>query len=206
MVKLMVYLLTAFVGLILGSASVFLLVSSPVALSIGATEPVEINGWKSDWAYGTTRSNPYTRAIVARRGLFALPRAQSVYFIKMEDSGGERLTETCSYQLKVPATFPANWWSITLYDPTGYLPMNDGSALSVNKEEFGGGIDLSGQTVLVAQQKPEGYNGPFISSAEGGLFDLTLRLYEPTDQLIAAPEAALNPPSIDKLSCAGDGS
>ena len=41
----------------------------------------------------------------------------------------------------------------------------------------------------------------WVSSKAAGTFDLTLRLYLPSEALLASPETALTPPSIEQIAC-----
>ncbi len=165
---------------------------------------IEVRGWRADFAIGSNAADPYTRARVARHGLLALAKSEAVYFTRTTDSSGEHLREECIYRLKV-AEMPAEWWSVTLYDADSKLPMNEDEALSINadqnvfaeaNEEDVGAV----MTAIIAPQKPQ-ENRLWISSRGAGNFDLTLRLYMPDEALLADPQSALEPPSVERLSC-----
>jgi hypothetical protein len=168
---------------------------------------VEVDGWRSDFAIGSEAADPYVRARVARHGLLALAKSEAVYFTKVTDDEGRRLTEECTYRLTTGA-MPAGWWSITLYTADSMLPMNDDDALSINAGQdvvarVGDDIVGRGVSAIVAPRRPEG-RGLWISSRNAGQFDLMLRLYMPSEALLADPEGTLEPPSIERLSCEGD--
>lgn len=103
---------------------------------------IDIDGWRSDWSIGSENANPYVRARVARNGLMGLRKEEAVYFIKTEDDAGERLSEACTYRVSGD-TYPAEWWSITLYDGENYLPKNIDQRLSYDQTAadalYGGG-------------------------------------------------------------------
>ena len=54
---------------------------------------------------------------------------------------------------------------------------------------------------LVAADGPE--TGNWVSSQNAGTFDLMLRVYKPTPELIASPEEVLPAPAIKRLACRG---
>lgn len=166
---------------------------------------INVDDWRSDWSIGSENADPYVRARVARNGLMGLRKEEAVYFLKTEDDDGETLSEACTYRIS-GSTYPAAWWSITLYDSDNRLPMNEDAHLSFDQSQaeqlFGEvGADWS---FIVAAEAPEQPETAWVSSRAGGSFDLTLRLYQPSAALLEAPEETLKPPSIERLSCDGE--
>lgn len=166
---------------------------------------INVDDWRSDWSIGSENADPYVRARVARNGLMGLRKEEAVYFLKTEDDDGETLSEACTYRIS-GGTYPAAWWSITLYDSDNRLPMNEDAHLSFDQSQaeqlFGEvGADWS---FIVAAEAPEQPETAWVSSRAGGSFDLTLRLYQPSAALLEAPEETLKPPSIERLSCDGE--
>lgn len=158
---------------------------------------VDAGGWRSDFAIGSKAADPYTRARVARHGLLALAKTEAVYFTRAVDDAGAPLREVCTYRLS-GGPMPAGWWSVTLYDGQSMLPANTDNALSIDAEQAGAGA----WAAVIAPQRP-GDATAWISSRGAGTFDLTLRLYLPSAALLADPEAALDPPRIERLACKG---
>ncbi len=163
-------------------------------------ETVFVNGWFSDWSIGTDGGDRYVKAWVARHGLLAMRKTEAVYFIRTVDDDGEALTENCRYVV-TGGTLPAGWWSITLYDRLGYLPMNDDGKLSFDASEVAGSTSWSFE---VSAEKPVGDVG-WVSSRGGEAFDLTLRLYLPDPALLDDPEGQAGFPAVRRLSCAEGG-
>ncbi|MEO0606767.1 MAG: DUF1214 domain-containing protein [Pseudomonadota bacterium] len=163
---------------------------------------IDADGWRSDWSIGSENANPYVRARVARNGLMGLRKEEAVYFMNTEDQDGARLTEDCDYRVSGGA-MPAAWWSITLYDVDNRLPMNEDAALSFDqtKAERLGTMDAEGWSFLISATAPDGADPAWVSSRAGGEFDVTLRLYQPSADLLDDPEAVLIPPKIERLSC-----
>ena len=166
---------------------------------------INVDDWRSDWSIGSENADPYVRARVARNGLMGLRKEEAVYFLKTEDDSGEALSEDCTYQVR-GGQFPAAWWSITLYDAENRLPMNEDDHLSYDQTQaesaFGPGA--SEWSFLVSATAPESDETAWVSSRAGGAFDLTLRLYQPREDLLDDPGAALIPPKIERLSCRGE--
>lgn len=159
---------------------------------------MDIGGWKSDWTIGSSAANPWTRARVARHGLLALTKEEAVYFTAATDSEGQRLSEDCSYDVS-GGDMPGQWWSLTLYDATSYLPRNKDNALSFDKTKAAASGDGADWSFTVSATGPE--TGNWVSSHTAGEFDLTLRIYKPSADLLAAPETTLPAPVIRRLSC-----
>ena len=159
---------------------------------------VDVGGWRSDWAIGGAAADPYLRARIARHGLLALSREEAVYLTRQTDDAGRALSERCSYRLTGERQ-PAGWWSITLYDVESRLPMNEDNALSIDATKT---EDADRWTAIIAPRDPGG-EGNWLSSRAAGQFDLTLRLYRPTAQVLADPEATILAPRVERLSCEG---
>ena len=164
----------------------------------GFDAPVDVDGWRGDFAIGTSQADPYTRARIARHGLLALARSEAVYLTRAVDDAGQPLREACTYRVS-GGPMPAGWWSITLYDAQSFLPPNDDGATSFDATEAG-----DGNWNAIVSPTPPADRTRWISSRNAGPFDLTLRLYMPDPALIAAPESTLTAPSIARLSCEGD--
>ena len=191
------YLAVVFAGLALGLGSALWLAGLWPARSTMAFGDVDVGGWRSDFAIGSEAADPYTRARVARHGLLALAKTEAVYFTRATDDAGAPLREGCTYKLSGGA-MPAGWWSVTLYDGQSMLPANTDGALSIDAERAGGGA----WSAVIAPKRPAD-GGLWISSKGAGTFDLTLRLYMPSPELLAKPNAALKPPRIERIACEG---
>lgn len=158
----------------------------------------EVGGWTGSIAAGSASADPYTRAIVAARGLLALSANEAVYFSRSVDASGAPLRETCVYRVSGAAQ-PARWWSLTAYAPDEFLPQNDDQALSYDATRAGDGP----WTVHVGGERPA--EGGWISTRSAGApLTLMLRLYHPHSTLLASP-SDWQAPQIDTVSCAEGG-
>lgn len=184
-------------GVLLGFGSALWLAGLWPQRSTMTFGDVDVGGWRSDFAVGSKAADPYTRARVARHGLLALAKSEAVYFTRATDDTGAPLREACRYRLS-GGQMPAGWWSVTLYDRQSMLPANTDGALSIDAARARGGA----WSAVIAPARPAD-GGLWISSRGAGSFDLTLRLYMPSAALLSAPDTALTPPRIERISCEG---
>lgn len=153
--------------------------------------------WSTSLNYGIASADPLTRAAVARRGLLALPKTETVYWAASRDSDGKPLDGSCTYQLTGKA-LDSRWWSVTFYDRDGYLVSNDAriwsfSGASITPEE------KAGWKVTISPAKPA--SGHWLPSAKGQPFELTLRMYNPGPAFVKDPKTA-ELPVLKKEGCA----
>jgi len=181
-------------GLVIGAAS------GVIAISPASMGSTDFSGWKTSTMIGSPAADPYTRAIVARTGLLALTRQETVYFTRATDEKGRPLTDKCIYRLD-GGSLPTRWWSVTLYAADNYLAVNGDNAHSFDATRAG----QSGEgrwSVVVGRANAD--KGPWISTRNSGRFTLTLRLYNPEASVLQNP-ASLSFPTIRTLSCGGVG-
>ena len=167
------------VGLAIGGASALMLSGIwPRGGSISGVNEIDVEGWRSDFSVGSEAADPYTRARIARHGLLALAKSEAVYFTRSTDDRGRRLREGCTYRIS-GGDQPARWWSITIYDAESRLPMNTDEALSIDASEAGDGPWAA---IIAPRRPPEATH--WVSSRNAGTFDLTLRLYVPSAEVL----------------------
>ena len=184
------YLVCGIAGLALGAVAA---VWSIRAGAWGAS--AKIGPWTTATDVGTARASAYTRAVVALHGLLALPPQEARYYGASEDDAGAPLDGRCRYRIR-GAQPGGGWFSLTLYDPAGYLVANEAGLYSV------GSAGMSDQerrawTIIAAPTRQPGRWLP-----TGGLdrFNLTLRNYLPADGGAGnLPRDKL--PRIEKLGC-----
>ena len=204
--RLAVLILAAAVLGLVGGLGSALTLSGLVSDRIRLGEIVEIDGWRSNWSIGTEAVDPYTKAWIARFGLFALRREEAVYFYTTVDAAGQPLDEECVYALDVDEQ-PGSWWSVTVYDGEGYLPKNADGRLSFDATKA---EELQSRRVVLSAEMPEAGaergedNGYWISTRNAGAFDVTQRVCQPTPVAIENPAQAFVLTPIERLSCAGE--
>ncbi|CAN5799069.1 DUF1214 domain-containing protein [soil metagenome] len=165
------YSIGAVVGILIGTGGA---IWSVRAGALGSAE--RIGPWTTGGDFGTAQASAHTRAVVALRGLLALPATEARYYTAAVDDAGRPLEGRCRYVIN-GGGLPAKWWSLTLYDRAGYLVANQPGVYSVGSA----GMPLSEQahwTIAVAPQRQAGHWLP-----TGGIdrFELTLRAYLPDD-------------------------
>lgn len=178
-------------GLILGFGYA---VHTVRAGAFGSAE--RIGAWTTGRDFGTADQSARTRAIVALRGLLALPATEARYYTASVDDGGAPLTGNCRYRVTGGA-LPAAWWSLTLYDRAGYLVANDADVWSVGSAALPA-AEQNRWTVLVGAERQPGH---WLPTGGGDAFELTLRAYLPADGGKGDFTAA-QLPSIRKEGCA----
>lgn len=180
----------AVLGVALGLASAF------YALRVGGPGDGAANGpWKVSLAAGSLDADMYTRARIARYGLLALDRKETLYYLANTDSAGEPLSGSCTYALK-GADLAARWWSLTAYGPDSYLIANDANIFSFTKTTVKHETD-GGYIVRISADRQE---GNWLPVKAGERFDITARFYNPDPAVSAAPQTAVLP-TIVKESC-----
>jgi hypothetical protein len=169
------------------------------AIAIMAVTSNRVSEQNGVWRYiadaGSVDADMYSRAIIARIGLLALNRSETIYFSAFEDSSGEILQENCQYEL-AGISPPARWWSLTAYGEDHFLIPNPdklyahtASSLKVSEgEKFN--IKLS----------PTRVDGAWIPTLGSGNPNLIFRLYNPEGDAKNSPQK-LYLPSITKGEC-----
>ena len=165
------YLLCGLAGLALGAGAAFYSVR---AGAFGSS--AKIGPWTTGGDIGTARASAYTRAVVARHGLLALPAREARYYSASEDDEGRPLDGRCRYPIDGGDAGGA-WFSLTLYDSAGYLVANPAGVHSAGSAAMAP-AERSAWTVVAA---PDPQPGRWLPT--GGLerFNLTLRVYLPAD-------------------------
>lgn len=166
------YLLLPLVGVISGFAWAVSTVNSG---ELGSGE--RIGAWETGRDFGTADQSARTRAIVARRGLLALPASEARYYTASVDDSGDALVANCAYRL-TGGRLTSQFWTITLYDPAGYLVANDAHLYSVSSAAMSS--DEQGRWTILVSTNPQ--PGRWLPTGGGtGQFALTLRAYLPAD-------------------------
>jgi hypothetical protein len=151
--------------------------------------------WETGKDFGSADASALVRARVALAGLLALPRGEAMYFTARTDSSGEPLDGRCRYAIH-GGRFDARWWSITLYDRTGYLIPNPWHRYSVGSSAVPSGSADDWTIAIDPAEQP----GLWIPSTDAPAFDLTLRLYHPGAAIREAPQSAAMP-EIRRMAC-----
>lgn len=150
-----------------------------------------IGPWETGSDFGSRDQGAMTRAVVALRGLLALPAREARYYTAATDDRGAPLDGRCRYTVSGGA-LPARWWSLTLYDPAGYLA---GSG-PYSVESAGVRTDAGGRWRVTV-----GPGATALPTAGLDRFALTLRTYLPADAGRTSPTRE-QLPAIRREGCA----
>lgn len=165
------YLVCAVVGVVGGA-----LIAGQTVRSGALGSNVAIGPWVTGTDFGTAQASARTRAVVALRGLLALPASEARYYTAAADDSGRPLDGRCRYRVS-GGTLPAKWWSITVYDGAGYLVKNDAGIYSLGSAALGPGEQAHWNVVLA----PDRQAGHWLPTGKIDHVELTLRVYLPAD-------------------------
>lgn len=169
------------------------------ALAVVKYRVIQMGSANGPWQYnvltGSNDADIYTRAAIARVGLLALEKSESIYFLAFRDNNGERLLDTCAYRLS-GNLFASRWWSITLYAEDNFLLPNETNIHSVASASLK--LDMGTQFTLDIGPQPT--DGNWLPNANAGKFNLMLRLYDPDASIYNAMNTATLP-VIKKMDC-----
>ena len=135
-----------------------------------------IGPWVTGKDFGTAGASARPRAVVALRGLLALPASEARYYTAAVGDSGRPLDGHCRYRLSA-STIPARWWSVTVYDGAGYLVKNDAGVYSLESVALGPGEQARWSLVVAPDRQP----GHWLPTGRIDHFELTLRTYLPAD-------------------------
>lgn len=185
------YLAAAVLGVGLGFGSAWMVLSNGKLLG-----QFEHDHWFGNEDAGSSAADPYTRGIIAKIGLLALNRSETIYFHRYVDDHDEPLREQCVYELS-GAALPTRWWSITVYAGDDFLPVNGDAAFSVDASQIQ--TQSQGQwTTRLAADRAGAAN--WISTRNAGKFNLALRMYNP-DAGARDDASSIPYPKIRRISC-----
>ena len=185
------YVICVALGLIGGAAYAVQLVRG------GLNDGLVANGaWETGKSFGTLDASTLTRAKVALSGLLALPAKEAMYFTAQNDSDGRALDGRCTYDVR-GGQLDGRWWSVTLYEGEGWLVKNAAKRWSIPASAVS--PDAQGRWSFTVS--PDAQSGSWLPTGSVEAFDLTLRLYHPSADIIKSPEKA-QLPNIDRKGCA----
>ena len=165
------YLVCALAGVVLGIAAT---IYSVRHAALG--NAVTIGPWATGQDFGSAREGAFMRAVVALKGLFALPAHEARYYTATTDSAGVQLNGLCRYRI-TGAALPAAWWTLTAYDADGYLIPNAAHRYSLMGSAFPDGGKAGWSIAFAPTRRP----GAWLPSGAVPHPQLTLRTYLPSD-------------------------
>lgn len=189
-------IIVLFFALLFGVGSAFYRVET-----LSNTPDFQVGPWQGSLHAGSQAADGLTRAVIARTAMLALNREEAIYYIASTDNDGRKLSSSCRYSL-TGGDMPARWWSITAYGPDYFLIPNVENKYSITQTDMlasGEGeflVELAADGVRRAPDSLVLSNG----TGPGQAFSLLLRLYHPSEALLATPQR-LVAPVISNLGC-----
>jgi hypothetical protein len=158
---------------------------------------VAIGAWKAAPAVGSPKADPYSRAILTRRGDVSLAIGEGLTLSARVDSTGRALDSACSYRIGT-TTPQSRFWTLTLYDKAGAVATTELGRSGFTSSEVLRDQEGHFTIELSRDARP----GNWLQLPAEGTFMLVLRLY---DTPASAASASLDPasiPKIERLGCA----
>lgn len=184
-------------GLICGAG--YALLSTGSFSGFSGKDRLELGPWTADLTIGSTATDAKTRAMVARRGILALPQSEAIYFTAFKDSEGRTLKESCSYMLDMSGLNFVEWWSLTIYDEDGFLPKNTQANWSVSSAQLP--YNTASQVILTPESQSLKLAN-FLPLENTRMPNLLLRFYKP--DLARVKNLTENDlPTIERIECRG---
>ncbi len=177
---------------ILGIVAGLLIAVLQLRQDVSALE-IENGPWNTAQGMGSADGSRFTRALVALRGIMALPDSEAIYYNASVDSDGNMLDGACTYEVR-GGKIEARWWTLTLYNVEGYLIASEGDRYSYGSNN-------------IAQEKQGDWQitvGPSadsdIATDPAASFQLTMRAYHPS-QAFLENRAVTELPGIYRVEC-----
>ncbi len=163
-----------------------------------------VNGWRvPSMVLGKFGTDYGTRAVVALIGLGANLPADAVYPSVFVDADGQSLDGANRYVIRFDkdATPPVQaFWSITLYDANSFFVAN-----SINRSAVSSWMPLrknaDGSLEIYVQADSPGADkeSNWLPAPSSGPFNLTLRMYWPTETAPSIIDGSWKPPAVTKV-------
>lgn len=178
-------------ALILGIVSALWAINSPP----GENHNITNGAWSTNLTIGSSQAGIYIRALVARTGLFALNKSETIYFIAETDDNGESLHSNCDYRIE-GKDIETRWWSITAYGADHYLIANEKNRYSFNGRDVRRKADGTYHIFMSSYPKA----GNWLPTGNHKQLYLALRLYNPKPSVYQNP-TGVELPQIIKEDC-----
>jgi hypothetical protein len=134
---------------------------------------VAIGAWTAFPKSGTRDVDPYARATMARSGELPVGSGDGVAFFARTDDNGKALDGRCD--VRVSGTTPqARYWTLTLYDPQGWLIGNTIGRHGFTSQELVRNADGNFDIVIAPRTRA----GNWLPTNGVDRYMLVLRLYD----------------------------
>ncbi len=161
-----------------------------------------VNGWIVAREFkGTYGGSYWQRANAAFKGLGNNSPEDAVYPVTFVDENGEFYEGGNNYVLHFNADElpPVNaFWSVTLYDPDGYLVANSINRYAIgDRDNLDYNADGSLDIYIQSNSPGDSLESNWLPAPDEGEFNLVMRLYWPNLDILTG---VWNPPAVSKVS------
>lgn len=155
---------------------------------------VQLGPWSVWPKAGGPDSDPYARAILARRGEIAMASAEGTLLIAKVDQEGRALRRECDYRVEGKPQ-PARFWTIGVETVEGAPMPNAADRFAFSSAEVLRGLDGS----FAIEAAPRARPGNWLPLSGSGPFILWLRFYDGAWDAHGRTAATL--PVISRRAC-----
>lgn len=153
--------------------------------------------WFTSEDFGANTASDRVRTMVARKGLFALKKDETIYFTTTLDDDGQALDAACDYTMS-GGPLAARWWSVTVYAADDFLVSGPAQRYSYDMNSVRAGP--GGRYAIRISPRPQDGDWLFAGRAGAGAFSLTLRIYNP-EAAVYSDLTGIELPSIRNEGC-----
>jgi len=155
-----------------------------------------IGAWTARPQNGTADIDPYARASIARSGELPIGTGDGVAFTATTDDNNRPLDGKCDVVVS-GVTPAARFWTLTLYDPKGYLVANSLQRYGFTSQEIVRGSDGAFEVRVAARSR----SGNWLPTGGIDRYILTLRLYDTPVGVATRSQREAPMPSIATVGC-----
>lgn len=146
-----------------------------VAQAAAPVDSLQLGAWTTWPNAGTSDTDPYSRARLARHGELPLGAGEGLVLYATGDGNGRALRGSCTYFVD-GQTPPARLWTLGLEGSAG-APLSGGATITaIGSDAIVRRADGSFQVVV----SPKPHPGNWLSSNGGGQIRIVIRLYDTT--------------------------
>ncbi len=155
-----------------------------------------IGAWTARPRTGTAEIDPYARAAIARSGELPVGTGDGVAFSAIADDNKRPLDGRCDVIVS-GVTPAARFWTLTLYDPRGYLVANTLQRYGFTSQEIVRGSDGAFEVRVAARSR----SGNWLPTGGVDRYTLMLRLYDTPVGVATRTQRDAPMPAIATVGC-----
>lgn len=157
-----------------------------------------VGPWTVWGTAGNPKSDPYTRAHLARSGRLPITSTNALYYFANTDMTGEPLSSDCEYVIDGTPMNSA-WWSLAVYNEENRLIANEAGRHAYSSRNVVRRNDGTYRIVLARTARP----GNWLPTGDSDGLQLLFRIYGPqgSDSTTIGRSIDDDLPEIIKLGC-----